>query len=87
MVKQDKFNKFYIIYLWTLFIILIGIWMIGVITIPQSVQAQDVIETKEVDQLCKTLQDENAQLRLELQNLKDEKFNASFLSCKKFCGR
>ena len=87
MVKQDKFNKFYIIYLWTLFIILIGIWMIGVITIPQSVQAQDVIETKEADQLCKTLQDENAQLRLELQNLKDEKFNASFLSCKKFCGR
>jgi hypothetical protein len=87
MVKQDKFNKFYIIYLWTLFIILIGIWMIGVITIPQSVQAQDVIETKEADQLCKALRDENTQLRLELQNLKDEKFSASFLSCKKFCGR
>ena len=48
---------------------------------------QQAIPNYSADQLCKTLQDENAQLRLELQNLKDEKFNASFLSRKKFCGR
>ena len=86
MVKQDKFSKFYIIYLWFLFIILIGIWGLSITTIPASAFAQENKDIISTDPEYKLLKEENSQLKLELQNLKEEKFNASFQNCKIFCG-
>jgi len=83
MVKQDKFTKFYTFYLWTLLLILISIWVMSVTTIPQQAQAQEISNEEQ----CKSLQEENTQLRLEIENLKATKFDASFQTCKKFCGR
>ncbi len=59
MVKQDKFTKFYTIYLWTLLLILISIWVLGVTTIPDKVQAQETSTTNN----CKLLEEENQRLR------------------------
>lgn len=83
MVKQDKFTKFYTIYLWTLLLILISIWVLGVTTMPNKVQAQETSTTNN----CKLLEEENQRLRLEIENLKAEKFEASFSACRNFCRR
>jgi hypothetical protein len=64
MVKQDKFTKFYTFYLWTLLLILISIWVISVTTIPQQAQAQEISNEEQ----CKSLQEENTQLRLEIES-------------------
>ena len=83
MVKQDKFTKFYTIYLWALLLILISIWVLGVTTMPNKVQAQETSTTNN----CKLLEEENQRLRLEIENLKAEKFEASFSTCRNFCRR
>jgi hypothetical protein len=83
MVKQDKFTKFYTIYLWTLLLILISIWVLGVTTMPNKVQAQETSTTNN----CKLLEEENQRLRLEIENLKAEKFEATFSTCRNFCRR
>lgn len=83
MVKQDKFTKFYTIYLWALLLILISIWVLGITTMPNKVQAQETSTTNN----CKLLEEENQRLRLEIENLKAEKFEASFSTCRNFCRR
>jgi len=86
MVKQDKFTKFYTFYLWTLLLILISIWVISVTTIPQQAQAQEAPSKPEVNG-CNILEEENARLRLEIENLKTQKFEASFSNCRNICRR
>ncbi len=79
MVKKDKFIKFYIFYLWILFIILISVLYIGINSI-SNLNAQEHNEYKE-------LLEENQRLKLEIENLKNDKFEATFKSCSKFCRR
>ena len=86
MVKQDKFTKFYTIYLWTLLLILISIWVLGVTTMPQHAQAQTAPVKPDVNG-CNDLEEENQRLRLEIENLKTEKFEASFSNCRNICRR
>jgi len=78
MEKKDNFIKFYTFYLWILFIILVSTWFIGINSV--QLNAQEHNEYKE-------LLEENQRLRLEIENLKNDKFEATFKSCSKFCRR
>jgi len=51
-----------------------------------SLNAQDVSD-QTVESACKLLQEENARLRLEIENIKAEKLEVSFTSCRAICRR
>jgi hypothetical protein len=86
MEMKDKFVKFYTIFLWTFFIILMSIWLINIKIITQNVNAQE-IQVKTNISSCKELEEENIKLRLEIENLKLEKFESNFSNCRNFCRR